>query len=327
MASRILDVVDLRTYFRRGKSFVRVVDGVSFHVNEKETLGIVGESGCGKTMTALSILRLVPQRKTHVMKGQILFDGRDILAMSEREVRKLRGRDISMILQDPMTSLNPVFNVGSQIEESIRCHGDFERNSMRARAIEMLRWVKIPAPETRVGDYPHQMSGGMRQRVVGAIAISCRPRLLIADEPTTSLDVTIQAQYLQLLRDLQRDLAMSLIFITHDFGVVAHMCDRVCVMYAGKIVESAPVREIFYRPSHWYTSALIGGVPKLGARVERLASIPGLPPKLDNLPSGCRFSPRCPAADERCKAEEPPLQHIDEEHSVSCWNPTGGRNG
>jgi len=321
MRTKILDVIDLRTYFRRKNTVVKVVDGVNFYLNENETLGIVGESGCGKTMTGLSILRLVPQKATHFMSGKVLFQGKDILAMNEREVRKLRGRQISMILQDPMTSLNPVFTVGNQIEEGIATHEKLEEKNLILKVIEMLRRVRIPAPETRVNDYPHQMSGGMRQRVVGAVAMSCRPRILIADEPTTSLDVTIQAQYLQLLKDLQGEFGMSLIFITHDFGVVARMCDRVCVMYAGKIVESALVRDIFYRPAHWYTAALIGGMPKLGTKVERLVSIQGQPPKLDQLPAGCRFAPRCVNVKERCTQEEPPQTVLDETHSVSCWHP------
>jgi oligopeptide/dipeptide ABC transporter ATP-binding protein len=240
--------------------------------------------------------------------------------MSKRELRKLRGREISMILQDPMMSLNPVFDIGDQIKEAIVTHR-YEKDGLAAKVVEMLKRVRIPSPEMRVRDYPHQMSGGMRQRVVGAIAISCRPQLLIADEPTTSLDVTIQAQYLQLLKDIQRELGMALIFITHDFGIVARMCDRVCVMYAGKMVESALVRDIFYRPAHWYTAALIGGVPKLGTKLDRLVSIPGFPPRLDRLPAGCRFSPRCINAKDRCIHDEPSQVVMGEDHHVSCWYP------
>ena len=320
MGTKILEVIDLKTHFVRKHSIVKAVDGVSFHVNDNETLGIVGESGSGKTMTCLSILRLVPQPKNHKITGRILFEGKDILTMSKRELRKLRGRKISMILQDPMMSLNPVFDIGDQIKEAIVTHL-YEKDGLTAKVIEMLRRVRIPSPEMRVRDYPHQMSGGMRQRVVGAIAISCQPRLLIADEPTTSLDVTIQAQYLQLLKDIQRELGMALIFITHDFGIVAHMCDRVCVMYAGTMVESAPVRDIFYRPAHWYTAALIGGVPKLGRKIDQLVSIPGYPPKLDRLPTGCRFSPRCANAKARCHQDEPSQVAVGEDHSVSCWYP------
>ena len=320
MGTKILEVIDLKTHFVRKHSIVKAVDGVSFHVNDNETLGIVGESGSGKTMTCLSILRLVPQPKNHKITGRILFEGKDILTMSNRELRKLRGREISMILQDPMMSLNPVFDIGDQIKEAIVTHL-YEKDGLTAKVIEMLRRVRIPSPEMRVRDYPHQMSGGMRQRVVGAIAISCQPRLLIADEPTTSLDVTIQAQYLQLLKDIQRELGMALIFITHDFGIVAHMCDRVCVMYAGAMIESAPVRDIFKRPAHWYTAALIGGVPKLGIKIDRLVSISGYPPKLDRLPIGCRFSPRCANAKERCLQEEPSRVAVGEDHTVSCWYP------
>lgn len=323
MSTKILEVIDLKTYFLRKHSVVKAVDGVSFQVHEKETLGIVGESGSGKTMTCLSILRLVPQPKNHLLSGKILFGGRDLLQMDERELRKVRGREISMILQDPMTSLNPVFPIGDQIEEVLVTHQKTERRSLQTRVIDILKWVRIPSAETRVQDYPHQMSGGMRQRVVGAIAISCQPKLLIADEPTTSLDVTIQAQYLELLKEIQREFGMALIFVTHDFGIVAKMCDRVSVMYAGKIVESAPVRDVFDRPAHWYTAALIGGIPKLGTRPGRLISIPGSPPRLDRLPRGCRFSPRCANAQGRCFEEEPSPVALDEGHEVSCWYPRG----
>lgn len=320
MGEKILEVIDLTTHFVGKHSIVKAVDGVSFYVNDNETLGIVGESGCGKTMTCLSILRLVPQPKNHRITGKILFEGRDILTMSKRELRKLRGRQISMILQDPMMSLNPVFDIGDQIREAIVTHR-YEKEGLTAKVVEMLRRVRIPSPEMRIRDYPHQMSGGMRQRVVGAIAISCQPRLLIADEPTTSLDVTIQAQYLQLLKDIQRELGMALIFITHDFGIVAHMCDRVCVMYAGTMIESARVRDIFHKPAHWYTAALIGGVPKLRTKMERLVSIPGYPPKLDRLPIGCRFSPRCANVKERCIQDQPSQVAVGGDHTVSCWYP------
>jgi oligopeptide/dipeptide ABC transporter ATP-binding protein len=322
MGRKILEVIDLKTHFVRKDSVVKAVDGVTFYVNDNETLGIVGESGCGKTMTCLSILRLVPQPKNHRISGKILFEGRDILTMSERELRKLRGRKISMILQDPMVSLNPVFDIGDQIAEAITTH-QCEKDGLVGKVIEILRRVRIPSAEMRIRDYPHQMSGGMRQRVVGAIAISCQPRLLIADEPTTSLDVTIQAQYLQLLKDIQRTLGMALIFVTHDFGIVARMCDRVCVMYAGTIIESAPVRDIFYRPAHWYTAGLIGGMPKLGTKLDRLVSIPGYPPKLDRLPAGCRFSPRCSNVKERCVEIEPFRVALSEDHYVRCWYPRG----
>jgi oligopeptide/dipeptide ABC transporter ATP-binding protein len=321
MGTPILEVKDLRTYFITSRSVVKAVDGVSFHVNENETLGIVGESGCGKTVTCLSILRLVPQPAGRIIGGKILFEGEDILAMSEKQMQKLRGRKISMILQDPMASLNPVFTIGDQIGEAIATHSKVSGPNLVAKVIEVLKLVRIPAPEIRVRDYPHQMSGGMKQRVVGAIAISCRPRLLIADEPTTSLDVTIQAQYLQLLKDIQRELGMAIIFVTHDFGIVATMCDRVAVMYAGKIVESAPVRDIFYKPAHYYTSCLLKAVPKLKIKVDRLVAIEGQPPRLDNPPDGCRFAPRCTQSDDRCQHDEPPLIAVGDNHYVACWHP------
>jgi len=323
MGTQILNVRDLRTYFITSHSVVKAVDGVSFHVDENETLGIVGESGCGKTVTCLSILRLIPQPTGRIVGGKILFDGEDILAMSEKQVQRLRGRKISMILQDPMVSLNPVFTIGDQIAEAIAIHAKTKKPSLVAKVIEALKLVRIPAPEARIRDYPHQMSGGMKQRVVGAISISCRPRLLIADEPTTSLDVTVQAQYLQLLKDIQRELSMAIIFVTHDFGIVATMCDRVAVMYAGKIVETAPVRDIFHGPAHYYTSCLLKAVPKLRTKVNTLVSIEGQPPKLDNLPDGCRFAPRCARADDRCRRDEPPLLALGGDHYVSCWYPQG----
>jgi len=320
VGNRLLEVQDLKTYFVRKNLVVRAVDGVSFHVDEDETLGLVGESGCGKTMSCLSILRLVP-RPGRVVSGKILFEGEDLLRKSDKEMRKVRGEKISMILQDPMTSLNPVFTVGDQIQESLSTHLKLRGAELRDRVVEMLRQVNISSPETRITAYPHQMSGGMKQRVVGAISISCRPRLLIADEPTTSLDVTIQAQYLELLRDLQRELGMSLIFITHDFGIVANMCDRVSVMYAGQIVENAPVWDIFYRPAHHYTASLLRAVPKLETKVDSLVSIPGQPPRLDRVPEGCRFAPRCARSQDNCQQDEPPLSALEDGHDVKCWYP------
>jgi oligopeptide/dipeptide ABC transporter ATP-binding protein len=320
MGDRLLEVQDLKTYFPRKGSVVKAVDGVSFHVDDNETLGLVGESGCGKTMSCLSILRLVP-RPGRIVSGKILLEGEDLLCKSDKEMRKVRGEKISMILQDPMTSLNPVFTVGDQIAESLSTHLKLKGTALMERVVEMLRQVNISSPETRVADYPHQMSGGMKQRVVGAISISCRPRLLIADEPTTSLDVTIQAQYLELLRNLQRELGMSLIFITHDFGIVANMCDRVSVMYAGQIVENAPVRDIFYRPAHHYTASLLKAVPKLEAKIDKLISIPGQPPRLDRVPDGCRFAPRCERSQDKCQQDEPPLAPLEEGRDVKCWYP------
>ena len=323
MGDRLLEVRDLKTYFPRKGSVVKAVDGVSFHVDDNETLGLVGESGCGKTMSCLSILRLVP-RPGRIVSGKILLEGEDLLRKSDREMRKVRGEKISMILQDPMTSLNPVFTVGDQIEESLSTHLKLKGAALKERVVEMLRQVNISSPETRVADYPHQMSGGMKQRVVGAISISCRPRLLIADEPTTSLDVTIQAQYLELLRNLQHELGMSLIFITHDFGIVANMCDRVSVMYAAQIVENAPVWDIFYKPAHHYTASLLRAVPKLETKVDSLVSIPGQPPRLDRVPDGCRFAPRCAQSQEKCTQDEPPLVKLEDGHDVKCWYPLNG---
>ena len=289
----ILEVEDLRTYFRTRFGTVKAVDGVSFTLRKGETLGIVGESGCGKSVTMLSMMRLVPIPPGRIVSGKIVLDGEDLLQLSEGEMTKIRGSKIALIIQDPMTSLNPVFTIGSQVAEAIRLHQNLSKKGVMAQALEVLRKVNIPAAESRMRDYPHQMSGGMRQRVVGAIGISCEPMVLIADEPTTSLDVTIQAQYLKLLKDIQKESDLSIIFITHDFGIVAKMCDRVAVMYAGKIVEMGSVRDIFNNPSHPYTEALLASVPKMEEDVERLYSIEGQPPTLHDLPEGCPFAPRC----------------------------------
>jgi oligopeptide/dipeptide ABC transporter ATP-binding protein len=316
----ILEVHDLHTHIFTRWGVVKAVDGVSFYLRQGETLGIVGESGCGKTMTALSLLRLVPQPGGRIVQGKIVLEGENLLEKSDNEMRHIRGSRISMILQDPQTSLNPVFTIGNQLIEGIRIHHRREGyQALVRRAIETLKQVRVAAPERRVQDYPHQMSGGMKQRVVGAISISCEPRVIIADEPTTSLDVTIQAQYLRLLREIQEETGLSLIFITHDFGIVAKMCDRVIVMYAGRIVESGPVRDIFNHPSHPYTQALLNSVPKMEERPERLYSIQGQPPALWDLPEGCRFTPRCPYADERCRREYPPSYTIGEGHTADCW--------
>jgi oligopeptide/dipeptide ABC transporter ATP-binding protein len=316
----ILEVEDLHTYCFTRWGVVKAVDGVSFSLRQGEALGIVGESGCGKTMTALSLLRLVPRPAARIVKGAIRLEGEDLLAKSEREMRRIRGRRISMILQDPQTSLNPVFTVGNQVIEAIQIHHhDDGRRSLVRRAIEGLKQVRVAAPERRVQDYPHQISGGMKQRIVGAIAISCEPRVIIADEPTTSLDVTIQAQYLRLLREIQEATNLSLIFITHDFGIVARMCDRVMVMYAGRVVESGSVRAIFNHPSHPYTQALLHSVPRMDEDVERLHSITGQPPPLWDLPEGCRFAPRCPHADDRCRRDYPRSFTVGEGHTADCW--------
>jgi oligopeptide/dipeptide ABC transporter ATP-binding protein len=317
----LLQVRDLSVSILRQEKTLSLIDGISFHVHAGETLGLVGESGSGKSTTGLALLRLTPRSTWPLTTGEVLFDGHDVLRMSDSQLLAIRGRDISMVLQDPMASLNPAFTIGKQIEEALAVHRRCEKSERRSRAIEALRRVRIPAPEQRVDDYPHQISGGMKQRVVGAIALACEPRLLIADEPTTSLDVTIQSQYLDLLKDLQRELGMAMVFVTHDFGVVAKMCDRVCVMYAGHIVETAPVKTIFRKPAHWYSSALIQSVPQLGTKAERLISIAGSPPKIDERPHGCRFSPRCPNAQARCHAEPPPLKEIAPGHTALCWYP------
>jgi oligopeptide/dipeptide ABC transporter ATP-binding protein len=321
MGEPLLQVIDLKTYFMIGGSLVKAVDGVSLWVDENETLGLVGESGCGKSITGLSILRLVPT-PGQIVGGKILFKGRDIVSMKENEVRKLRGREISMILQDPQSSLNPLFLVGGQVGEALAIHTKLGKTGIMARVIELLKLVRIAAAERRINDYPHQLSGGMKQRVAGAIAISCQPGLLIADEPTTSLDVTIQSQYLELLKDLQRQFGMAMIFITHDFGIVATICDRVAVMYAGKIIETASTRDIFNHPAHHYTDALLKSVPKLEVDVDRLATIAGQPPSgLASSFVGCKFAPRCATCSKKCVDEEPQLVTLHNGHYVRCWYP------
>ena len=315
----ILEVEDLHTYFFNRTNTVKAVDGVSFFLRQGETLGIVGESGCGKTMTALSLLRLVPQPAGKIIGGEIRLNGEDILQKSDEEMRQIRGRQISMILQDPQTSLNPVFTIGNQLMEALGMARREGRKNMVTRAVDALRNVNVAAPERRLEDFPHQMSGGMKQRVVGAIALSCEPGVIIADEPTTALDVTIQLQYLRLLKDIQAETGLAIIFITHDFGVVARMCDRVAVMYAGRVVENGPVREIFNEPSHPYTRALIDSVPKLEERTERLYSIEGQPPLLSNLPEGCRFADRCEFARDKCISEYPLSYTVKEGHTADCW--------
>ena len=315
----VLEVEDLHTYFFTRLGVVKAVDGVSFSLRQGETLGIVGESGCGKTMTALSLLRLVPKPAARIVQGKILLQGENLLDKSENEMRQIRGSRISMILQDPQTSLNPLFTIGNQLIEALKIHHEGRARELVQRAINALKQVRVAAPERRVEDYPHQMSGGMKQRVVGAIAISCAPHVIIADEPTTSLDVTIQAQYLRLLREIQEETGLSIIFITHDFGIVAKMCDRVMVMYAGRAIETGSVRDIFNHPSHPYTEALLNSVPKLEERTARLYSIDGQPPLLWNLPPGCRFAPRCPYSEARCETEYPPSFPVAEGHTADCW--------
>jgi len=320
MSDNILKVENLQTsFFTRAGEF-KAVGGVSFEIQEGETFGLVGESACGKSVTALSLMRLLPEPAGQVIGGSIILDGINVLSLTKEEMREFRGSKISMILQDPMTSLNPVFTVGNQIAEPIRQHqGITDPDELEDEVISALRFLRIPAPEQRIHDYPFQMSGGMRQRVVGAIAMSCRPRILIADEPTTALDATIQAQYLELFSDIQKSTNIGILFITHDFGVVASMCHRVGVMYAGKILETASTSDIFKSPLHPYTAALINSVPRLDVRVDRLYSIEGQPPSLLNLPPGCRFAPRCPDVDEICHEKQPDEIEIHPGHSVSCW--------
>ncbi len=315
----LLEVRDLQTHFFTRTGVVKAVDGVSFDLGRGETLGIVGESGSGKSMTALSLMRLVPEPGGRIVGGSITFDGEDILALDSSEMADVRGREICMILQDPMTSLNPVLSVGDQLMETYRQDEKLSSRGLWDKGVELLRMVRIPAADIRMRAFPHQMSGGMRQRVVGAIAISRSPKLIIADEPTTSLDATIQLQYLRLLKDIQEQTGAAIIFITHDFGIVARMCDRVAVMYAGRIVEIADVGELFYNPQHPYTEALLGSVPDLEEEVEWLTSIAGQPPNLDDMPPGCSFEPRCPYAVERCVEEYPSEFQIAPRHVASCW--------
>ena len=314
----VLEVNDLKTYFFNRWGVVKAVDGVSFTLRQGETLGIVGESGCGKTMTALSLLRLIPQPAARIVDGEVILAGENLVEKSDKEMREIRGRRISMILQDPQTSLNPVFTVGNQLVEALRIHRQGNHKTIMGHALGALRSVRVAAPERRVDDFPHQMSGGMKQRVLGAIAISCEPLVIIADEPTTALDVTIQLQYLRLLKEIQAETGLAIIFITHDFGIVARMCDRVAVMYAGRIVESAGVRDLFNRPSHPYTQALMAAVPQMD-RTDRLFAIEGQPPALYDLPPGCRFANRCLHAQQRCIEEYPPSYLVNEEHTASCW--------
>lgn len=296
----------------------RVLDGVDLEVRRGETVGVVGESGSGKTMTALAIMRLLPEPAARIVGGHIWFEGTDLVAQTQTQMTAIRGRRIAMIPQDPMTSLNPVLTIGDQLTESIRMMGQYTKESAEDRAVELLRMVNIAEPRERLKSYPHQMSGGMRQRVVGAIAIAGSPGILVADEPTTSLDATVQLQYLKLLKRIQAETRVAIIFITHDFGIVAEMCDRVAVMYAGKVVEVADVRRIFHNAAHPYTQALIDSVPAVDQDLEVLPTIRGAPPTLENLPSGCRFAPRCPHAFAAC-VEDPPNFVIQADHLARCW--------
>ncbi len=316
----ILEVSNLKTYFSTDDGIVKAVDDVSFDLAPGETLGVVGESGCGKSVTSLSIMRLIPSPPGRIVAGEIRFAGSSILAMGEKELRDLRGGKISMIFQDPMTCLNPFLRISTQLEETIRLHQGLDRRAARDKAIEMMRMVGIPNPEKRIDAYPHQFSGGMRQRVMIAMALSCNPAILIADEPTTALDVTIQAQILEIIKDLSVKLGTAVILITHDLGVVSGMCDRICVMYAGRIVERGSTDVIFHEPRHPYTQGLINSVPRLDRSAkERLFSIPGLPPSLIDMPECCPFHPRCTHAMGICRTKYPPETTFGDGHRASCW--------
>ncbi|RLE32585.1 ABC transporter ATP-binding protein [Candidatus Acetothermia bacterium] len=321
----LIEVKGLRTYFYTEDGVVKAVDGVSFAIEPEQTLGVVGESGCGKSVTALSIMGLVPMPPGKIVEGEILFrkNGKTVelhkLNPKGKEYRSIRGKEIAMIFQEPMTSLNPVFTIGYQIMEAIMLHQKVSKREARQKAIEMLRQVGIPEPEQRVDEYPHQLSGGMRQRAMIAMALSCNPSLLIADEPTTALDVTIQAQVLDLMQDLKRKFHAAIMLITHDLGVVAEMCEEVVVMYLGKVVERAKVRPIFHEPRHPYTQGLLKSIPSLATKKKRLDPIKGVVPDPLNAPPGCPFNPRCPHAIEICRQEMPPLKEVETDHDVACW--------
>jgi oligopeptide/dipeptide ABC transporter ATP-binding protein len=319
MAAPLLEVKDLRASFRTEDGIVRAVDGVSFTVGEGEVVGIVGESGSGKSVTMLSVMRLIADPNV-IYSGEILYKGRNLMALSKDAMREVRGEEISMIFQDPMTSLNPVYNVGWQIEEQLNEHYELGKGQARRRAIELLAQVGIPRPEERIDDYPHQFSGGMRQRVMIALALSCNPDLLIADEPTTALDVTIQAQILELIKNLKRDFGSAVVMITHDLGVVADIADRILVMYAGRIVEEGNKEQVFYDPQHPYTWGLLGSIARLDRpKARRLTAIAGQPPSLINRPQGCSFRPRCPQAFDRCRVDDPKLtEKVGDQHLDAC---------
>ncbi len=315
----VLSVENLVTSFKISGREINAVDDCSFSVKKGKTLGIVGESGCGKSVTSLSLMRLIPNPPGKIVSGKVIFENKNLLSLTEKDMRTVRGNKISMIFQEPMTSLNPVYTIGNQIAEVFILHKGATRKQARELSIEMLKQVRIPSPEKRIDEYPHQLSGGMRQRVMIAIAIACKPSLLIADEPTTALDVTIQAQILALMNNLQKQNGMSTILITHDFGVVAETCDDVAVMYAGKIVEKATTKDIFSNPKHPYTIGLLNSIPKLGEKKHRLNTIPGIVPALSKLPQGCRFQDRCFLMSNECKLKEPELRSIKEDKQVACF--------
>lgn len=320
MDQPLLEIKDLTVHFYTDEGIIKAVEHASFSVHEAETVCIVGESGSGKSVTSLSAMGLLPRNVGKVEDGQILFDGEDLVRKTNKEMRKIRGKEISMIFQEPMTSLNPVYTIGDQIAEGLRYHMEMNKKEAMKHAIESLHKVGIPSPEERIHQYPHQLSGGMRQRVMIAMALVCNPRLLIADEPTTALDVTIQAQVLEIMKDLKQELGMSILFITHDLGVVADMADRVVVMYAGVVVEEASVDEIFESPFHPYTIGLLEAMPSLESGGKRLKTIEGTLPSPLEKPAGCRFHPRCPFATDRCRIEEPTLEKVGSNRKVACWN-------
>jgi len=318
--NKLIDVNNLKTYFHTEEGTVKAVAGVSFEIYPGETLGVVGESGCGKSVTSLSIMRLIESPPGKIEEGEILFNGKDLTKLSQGQMRKIRGNDISMIFQEPMTSLNPVYTVGDQIMEAILIHKNVNKKQAREEAINMLRKVGIPLPEQRVDEYPHQLSGGMRQRIMIAMALSCDPQLLIADEPTTALDVTIQAQILELMNSLKAQFGMAIMMITHDLGVIAEVSDRVAVMYAGKIVEYTDVKTLYADPKHPYTWGLMHSIPHIEKDLDRLEAIPGNVPNPLDFPDGCKYNTRCPFATDKCRVDEPDIEEVEEGHYSACWH-------
>lgn len=321
MTKPILELKELKTHFYTERGRVTAIDGISFNVNEKEILGVVGESGCGKSATAQTILKLYDEKESVQYEGEINFNGKNLLTLTENGMQKIRGNDISMIFQDPMSSLDPVYTIGDQIVETILLHQKLSKKEAYKKAIEMLKMTGIPSPEKRIHEYPHQLSGGMRQRILISIALICQPKLLIADEPTTALDVTIQAQILDLILQMNKEMGMGIIFITHDLGVVSEICTRVVVMYLGQIVEEADTKSLFSNPLHPYTKGLIKSIPQLeGDRSQKLFTIEGIVPSLNNIPKGCRFAPRCQYADDLCRSQAPDLKQNNEGQKVRCWH-------